>query len=69
MGYVRIIIRLIDGGLRSGIRKFPEPMKLEDIRNHAWQLAAEVLGRGAIEDITISEVAADDRGVVAMILN
>jgi hypothetical protein len=69
MGYVRIIIHLVDGSQRSGIRKFPEPMNLEDIRTHAWQLAGEVLGRGAIEDVTAREVPADDPAVVAMILS
>jgi hypothetical protein len=69
MGYVRITIGLIGGGKRTGIRKFPEPMNMEDIRNHAWQLASDVLGRGAIEDVKVAEVAADDPGVVALILS
>jgi len=69
MGYVRITIHLANGGHRSGVRKFSEPMILEDIRKHAWQLAAEVLGRGAIEDVTVTEVSADDPAVVAMIIN
>jgi hypothetical protein len=69
MGYVRITIWLIGGGKRLGIRKFPEPMNMEDIRNHSWLLASEVLGRGAIEDVSVAEVPANDPGVVAMILN
>ena len=60
MGYVRIIIHLVDGDQRSGVRRFPEPMNLDDIRTHAWQLAGEVLGRGSIEDVIVMEVAADD---------
>jgi hypothetical protein len=68
MGYVRIAIHLVDGSQRSGVRKFPEPMNLEDIRAHAWQLAGEVLGRRMIEDIVAMEVPADDPAVVAMIL-
>jgi hypothetical protein len=68
MGYVRIIIRLVDGTQRSGVRKFPEPMNLEDIRRHAWHLAGEVMGRGSIEDVIVAEVPADDPAVVAMIL-
>jgi hypothetical protein len=68
MGYVRITIHLLDGSHRSGVRKFPEPMNLTDIRTHAWQLAGEVLGRGAIEDVTVKVVPADDPAVVAIIL-
>ncbi len=68
MGYVRITIKLVDGSQRSGVRKFPEPMNLEDIRTHAWQLAGEVLGRGAIEDVIVVEVPANDPAVVAIIL-
>jgi hypothetical protein len=68
MGYVRITIWLIGGGKRSGIRKFPEPMNMEDIRDHSWLLAGEVLGRGAIEDVSVEEVSANDPGVVAIIL-
>jgi hypothetical protein len=68
MGYVRIIIQLVDGSQRSGVRKFPEPMNLEDIRAHAWQLGEEVLGRGAIEYVIVVEVPANDPTVVAMIL-
>jgi hypothetical protein len=68
MGYVRITIHLVDGSHRSGVRKFPEPMNLEDIRIHARQLAGEVLGRGTIADVIVMEVPADDPAVVAMIL-
>jgi hypothetical protein len=69
MGYVRIIILLVNGSQRSGVRKFSEPMIMTHIRNHAWQLAAEVLGRGMIEEVIVMEVPADDPAVVAMILS
>lgn len=69
MPYARITILLRDGTRRSGVRKFPEPMNLADIRAHAWQLSAEVLGRGAIENVTVSELPADDPAVVALILS
>jgi hypothetical protein len=69
MGYVRITIQLIDGSQRSGIRKFPEPMNLEDIRRHALQLAGEVIGRRAIEDVIVTEIPANDPAVVAIILS
>jgi hypothetical protein len=68
MGYVRIVIRLLNGGQRSGIRQFPEPMILEDIRSHAWQLAGEALGRGAIEQVIVTEVPTTDPEVVALIM-
>jgi hypothetical protein len=68
MGYVRITIQLIKGGTRSGVRRFSDPLNLEDIRKHAWQLAAEVLGRGAIANVAVIEVPADDPAVVALIL-
>lgn len=68
MGYVRITIDLLGGGKRSGVRAFPEPMNLGEIRMHAWQLAAEVLGRGAIEEVTVKEVPANDPAVVSLIL-
>jgi hypothetical protein len=68
VGYVRITIKLCDGSKRSGVRAFPQSMNLEDIRKHAWQLAGEVLGRGAIEDVIVGEVPADDPAVVALIL-
>jgi hypothetical protein len=44
-------------------------MNLKDIRTHAWHLAAEVLGRGAIEDVMVKDVPADDPAAVAMILS
>ena len=69
MGYVRITIRLRDGTMRSGVRPFAEPMVLEDIRAHALQLTAEVLGRHTIEQITVQEVPATDPAVVALILS
>ena len=69
MPYARITILLHDGTRRTGVRHFPEPMNLEDIRKHAWQLSADVLGRGAIEDVTVTEVPADDPAVVALILD
>jgi hypothetical protein len=68
MGYVRIIVRLVGGKQRSGVRRFPEPINLEDIRAHAWLLAGEALGRGTIEDVIVVEVPADDPAVVALIL-
>lgn len=68
MGYVRITIQLRDGGKRSGVRSFAEPMNLEEIRKHAWHLAAEVLGRHAIEDVAAWKVPADDPAIVALIL-
>lgn len=69
MGYARIIIHLKGGGTRSGIRHFPEPMNLQDIRAHALQLSAEALGRHAIEQVTVEEVPATDPAVVALILS
>jgi hypothetical protein len=68
MGYVRITIKLHQGASKSGIRHFPEPMNLSDIKQHAWQLSAESLGRGKIADVLVEEVPADDPGVVALIL-
>jgi hypothetical protein len=68
MGYVRITIELRSGRKRSGVRSFPEPMNLEDIRMQSWQLSAEVLGRGAVEDVTVCEVPASDPAVVSRIL-
>jgi hypothetical protein len=35
---------------------------------HAWQLAAETLGRRAIEEVSVHEVPANDPAVVALIL-
>jgi hypothetical protein len=69
MGYVRITILLSKGGTRSGVRAFPEPMNLEDIRRHAWKLTAEALGQRAIAEIIVDEVPADDPAVVALILS
>lgn len=69
MGYVRITIRLSDGSQRSGMRKFTEPMNMEDIRAHAWQLAGDALGKGAVEQVIVMEIPADDPAVVAMILS
>ena len=68
MGYVRIIIYLEAGGIRSGVRFFSEPVNLDDIRAHALHLASQALGRAAIADITAEEVPADDPAVVAIIL-
>jgi hypothetical protein len=68
MGYIRIIIHLFNGARRSGIRPFPEPMNLDEIRKHARQLASDVLGNTVIEDVTVSEVTASDPEVVALIL-
>ena len=69
MGYARIIIRLFDGTQRSGVRRFPEPMDLDAIRNQARQLAGEVLGPRAIEEVIVTELPADDPAVVALILS
>lgn len=69
MGYVRIKILLVDGRHRSGVRRFGEPIIVEDIRNHARKLAAEVLGRNAIDDVIVMELPADDPAVVALILH
>ncbi|MBS1606735.1 MAG: hypothetical protein JST42_29030 [Bacteroidetes bacterium] len=69
MGYVRITILLRDGSRRSGVRRCEEPMVLEDIRAHAFHLAAEVLGRTAIDEVTVEEVPATDAAVVALILD
>ena len=68
MGYVRITIHLVAGGKRSGVRRFPEPNNVNDVRIHAWQLAAEALGREAIGDVSVAELPADDPAVVAFIL-
>jgi len=68
MGYVRITIILRDGTMKSGVRAFAEPMALEDIRAQAFHLAAEVLGRHGIEQVTVQEVPATDPAVVALIL-
>lgn len=67
MAYVRITIHLANGGKRTGVRAFPSPINLHDIRMHAWHLASEVLGRAAVEDVTVIELAADDPAVVAFI--
>ena len=69
MGYVRITILLVDGRRRSGVRRFGEPIIVEDIRNQARKLAAEVLGRSVIEDVIVMELPADDPAVVALILH
>lgn len=69
MGYVRITIELRNGSKRSGVRSFQEPLNLEEIRMHAWQLSSEVLGRQEIEDVTVREVPADDPAVVRLILS
>lgn len=68
MGYARITIHLKGGRTRSGIRHFPEPMNLEDIRAHSMQLAAESLGRASIEQVIVEEVPATDPAVVALII-
>ena len=68
MPYVRITVLLRDGTKRTGVRHFPSPINLEDIRKHAFQLSADVLGRAMIEDVTVAEVPADDPAVVAIIL-
>lgn len=67
MPYVRIIIHLRGGNTRSGVRRFPDPIILEDIRMHSLHLAAEALGRSEIEYVTVKELPADDPAVVALI--
>lgn len=69
MGYVRITILLRDGGKRSGVRRFEEPLVLNDIRAQAFQLAAEVLGRDVIDEVIVQELPATDPAVVALILD
>jgi len=69
MGYVRIMILLRDGGKRSGVRRFDEPMVLEDIRAQAFQLAAEVLGQIAIDEVIVHELPPTDPAVVSLILD
>ena len=59
---------LCDGSNRSGVRHFAEPMNLNDIRQHAWLLSSQALGREKISDITVQEVPADDPAVVALIM-
>jgi hypothetical protein len=56
-------------GKRSGVRAFAEPLNLDEIRQHAWVLSSEALGRGAIEKVVVEEVAEDDSAVVALILS
>jgi hypothetical protein len=68
MGYVRIIIHLRDGDTRSGVRHFEEPIRLDEIRAQAFQLSVEALGRGAIEEVMVQDVPANDPAVVAMIV-
>jgi hypothetical protein len=68
MSYLRITIPQSDGGQRSGVRKFPESTKLEDVHSHAWKLATEALGRSPIADVTVKEVAANAAAAVALIL-
>jgi hypothetical protein len=68
MGYVRITIYLQNAKARTGIRHFPDSEDLEAIRAHAFKLSAEVLGRGAIRDVAVEALAADDPGVVSLIL-
>jgi hypothetical protein len=68
MPYARITILLRDGTSRSGVRIFPEPMILGESRAQARQLSAELLGHGAIEDVLVAEVPADDLAVVALLL-
>lgn len=68
MGYIRITIKLYEGKSRSGIRHFAEPMNFAEIKQHAWQLAAEALGRGKIANVILEEVPADHPEVVALIM-
>ena len=68
MGYVRITIYLQNAKARTGIRCFADSEDLEAIRAHAFKLSAEVLGRGAIREVTVEALGADDPGVVALIL-
>ena len=68
MGYVRITIHLLSGKPRTGIRQISDSEDLESVRAHALRLSADVLGRAAIMDVTVEALAADDPGVVALIL-
>jgi hypothetical protein len=68
MSNVRIVTLLLDGGRRSGIRQFPEPMELNKIKDQAWRLVGEVLGCGPICGMVAMEVSASDPEVVALIL-
>jgi hypothetical protein len=61
-------IQLRNGGQGSGVRQFPEPITLNDLRKRIWQLAAEVLGRGAIEEVIVCEVTSTVPAVAAIIL-
>jgi len=68
MAYVQITIHLTGGRERTGVRASPSPINLQDIRMHAWQLSAEVLGPAAILEVTVVELPADHPAVVAFIL-
>lgn len=68
MTYVRIILYLHSGEKKSGIRRFEPKWNLAEIKTQAWQQAIETLGRGAIEDVLVQEVPADDPEVVKFIL-
>lgn len=68
MAYIHITIHLKNGKKLSGIRAIAEPLNLADVRKHAWQLSAESLGRGQIDNVTVAELPADHPHVVAYIL-
>jgi len=68
MIYFRITIRLKDGSSRSGVRPFSDGTKLHDIRSHAWQLSAEVLGMDAIAEVVVQELQAADPAVAAFLM-
>jgi hypothetical protein len=68
MIYVRLTIRLKDGSSRSGVRPFSDGTKLEDIRSHAWQLSAEILGMDAIAEVFVQELRATDPAVAALLM-
>jgi hypothetical protein len=68
MGYFRIRILLSDGSEKTGVRHMADLENIEAIRAHAFKLSVEVLGRGAIKDVTVEPLSAEDPAVVTLIL-
>ena len=58
---------LTNGSRRSGIRRVSDSEKIHDIRVHVTHLAADVLGREAMEDVTVEILSASDPTVVALL--